>query len=272
MLLISSRLSRTLHTHVVGTPVKSRSTTWPHEACPQRVRRGFSLLELMIVIAVAMILTSMLLPALKKLRESVQTVVCASNQRQTGISIGMFAADHNANMPGTVHLDDDNWKPQELMAAYTPQAPQGWDGLGILVQKEYCGAYQCLYCPSHQGAHPLTRYADAWESPGGEVIYTNMHYTGDRKWDETREPRFFHREASLVLLSDGLRTTSDMNHRFGMNVTYGDMSVRWRSDLVAIIELLPELEADVSVNAMQRYKDIWVDLQEIFMPQTAGMH
>ena len=58
-------------------------------------RRGFTLIELMIVISIVAILIALLLPALRSAREATHRVVCASNLRQTGIGMITYGNDHD---------------------------------------------------------------------------------------------------------------------------------------------------------------------------------
>lgn len=54
----------------------------------------FTLIELLIVIAIIAILASMLLPALNKARESVNRVDCMNKQRQIGFALMDYAGDY----------------------------------------------------------------------------------------------------------------------------------------------------------------------------------
>lgn len=55
----------------------------------------FTLIELLIVIAIIAILASMLLPALNKARESVNRIDCMNRQRQIGLALMDYANDYN---------------------------------------------------------------------------------------------------------------------------------------------------------------------------------
>ncbi len=61
--------------------------------------RGFTLVELLVVIGIIALLMSMLLPSLAKARQSAQKAACASNMRQIGIAMNMFANEHDGRLP-----------------------------------------------------------------------------------------------------------------------------------------------------------------------------
>ncbi|HSP43883.1 MAG TPA: prepilin-type N-terminal cleavage/methylation domain-containing protein [Luteolibacter sp.] len=68
-------------------------------ASPSRPGRGFTLVEILVVIAIVLVLALASIPLGKKLQDSAHAANCMSNLRQLGATIIMYAGDHGQKLP-----------------------------------------------------------------------------------------------------------------------------------------------------------------------------
>jgi prepilin-type N-terminal cleavage/methylation domain-containing protein len=75
-------------------------------AAPQ----GFTLVELLVVIAVIAILAALLLPALSRARARADAVTCLNNTRQLAIAVVLYVDDHDGALPYNMILAGSNYR------------------------------------------------------------------------------------------------------------------------------------------------------------------
>src|SRR6185503_13635069 len=76
-----------------------KCTDRPHS----RAGGGFTLVELLVVIAVIAILAALLFPVFAQARESARKANCLSNQRQLGAAIAMYTQDYDEQLPNAMN-------------------------------------------------------------------------------------------------------------------------------------------------------------------------
>jgi len=125
----------------------------------------FTIVELIVVVAIMAILISMLVPALNQAKLTAQSLCCVSNLKQLGLAIASYASDFNGFLP-----------PSELPGSVSYRAVLERDGY-MPMKKSSADTSAMFYCPSAKPHNEATWFLDYSANlhlmyrPGGNTWY-----------------------------------------------------------------------------------------------------
>ena len=100
-----------------------------------RLRHGFTLVELLVVIAIIAILVAMIVPAVQQVRESARRAHCLNNLKQMGVALHSYHSTHRTFPPGFIStVEDPNWRYQTGNTRSFPQERgPGWSFFALIL-------------------------------------------------------------------------------------------------------------------------------------------
>ncbi len=142
---------------------------WQRNKC-----RGFTLVELLVVIGIIALLVAMLLPALLKARQSVLSVACQSNMRQVGMGILSYAMENK----NKVVIYSEMWA--------DPGTGAWWYGNGVqwafLIQDRFGGPRLGGLSPASNDKNKFIQRFKALQCPADPFFVQNDGSFESWKW------------------------------------------------------------------------------------------
>jgi prepilin-type N-terminal cleavage/methylation domain-containing protein/prepilin-type processing-associated H-X9-DG protein len=137
--------------------------------------KAFTLVELLVVIAVITILAASLLPALAAAKPKARHVVCSNNLKQVGLAFRTWATAHNGNTPMTVPQSQGG-DAEDVGNRYLDATQAGSRGVSkmFLCLSNELRTPKILFCPAeYENAYRQAATSFAGMAAPGTVPYTN---------------------------------------------------------------------------------------------------
>ncbi|HIE53497.1 MAG TPA: type II secretion system protein [Armatimonadetes bacterium] len=155
----------------------------------RRKRKGFTFIELLVVVSLIAVLAAILFPVFARAREKGFTAECLHHLQQIAIALQLYAADHFGHYPPR----DNDWEPlfpylrdRSVLVCPAPTAEENFAGRNDpLVGPGY--RYKGGLCHDDWPEIPLASDSAPWHSGGRNFLFVN----GRVKWFHDQDGQKF---------------------------------------------------------------------------------
>ena len=135
-------------------------------------KRGFTLVELLVVISIISVIMSIVLPVFGRVRRKARTILSMNNQRQITSAMNLFASDHNERYPESVATigfgNTWNWSDSTRLTGNRRRSPQLHRAMSEYLRR-YIADASIMFCPNAPRKYEYLQEAwdagDNWDNP-----------------------------------------------------------------------------------------------------------
>ena len=170
-------------------------------------RRAFTLIELILVVAIIALLVALMMPALSRAREQARRIKCASNLRQLAAAAAAYAESNHGSMPGVGRFPQ---QPHDWVYWYVVPPYNDLSGSALT---PYLGRPlnpEILRCPSDDWESHPKQYARSDRDPTPYFYsYSLNRFLGNWRDSRVRITRIRQSSVKILFVEEDVRTLED---------------------------------------------------------------